>query len=227
MRSRTRLALGVAASFVAAIGGPRVAAAVDRSHAAMGELQKATLAHIFDMRQLLRPGQTPTPAIGVNGTVPAPLLRFKEGQRVRLAVSNTLDVESSIHWHGLLVPFPMDGVPGISFPGIKPRSTFVYEFPVVQAGTYWYHSHSGAQEQEGLYGPIVIDPAGPDPVAFDREHMIVLADHSPMHGDAIFRKLKQEAGYWQSLRPSRGGDASEDDGGKAGRRVGDVDAQDD
>ena len=137
-----------------------------------------------------------TPAIGVNGTVPAPLIRLKEGQSVRLAVSNMLDVDSSIHWHGLLVPFPMDGVPGISFPGIAPRSTFTYDFPVRQAGTYWYHSHSGAQEQEGLYGPIVIDPAGPDPVGFDREHVIVLADHSPMHGDEIFRKLKQQADYF-------------------------------
>ena len=85
-----------------------------------------------------------TPAIGVNGTVPAPLIRLKEGQTVRLAVSNRLDVQSSIHWHGLLVPFPMDGVPGISFPGIDAHSTFTYEFPVRQAGTYWYHSHSGA-----------------------------------------------------------------------------------
>jgi CopA family copper-resistance protein len=146
-----------------------------------------------------------TPAIGVNGGVPAPLLRLKEGQRVRLAVSNTLDVESSIHWHGLLVPFPMDGVPGISFPGIKPRSTFVYEFPIVQAGTYWYHSHSGAQEQEGLYGPIVIDPAGSDPIGYDREHVIVLADHSPMHGDAIFRKLKQQADYFNYQKQTLAG----------------------
>lgn len=146
-----------------------------------------------------------TPAIGVNGTVPAPLIRLKEGQNVRLAVSNKLDVDSSIHWHGLLVPFPMDGVPGISFPGIAPRSTFTYDFPVRQAGTYWYHSHSGAQEQEGLYGPIVIDPAGPDPVAFDREHVIVLADHSPMHGDEIFRKLKQQADYFNYQKQTLAG----------------------
>ena len=147
----------------------------------------------------------PTPAIGVNGTVPAPLLRLKEGQKVRLAVSNALDVESSIHWHGLLVPFPMDGVPGISFPGIKAKSSFLYEFPIIQSGTYWYHSHSGAQEQEGLYGPIVIDPAGPDPVAYDREHVIVLADHSPLRGETIFRKLKQEAGYFNYQRQTLAG----------------------
>ncbi len=146
-----------------------------------------------------------TPAIGVNGTVPAPLIRLKEGETVRLAVSNKLDVDSSIHWHGLLVPFPMDGVPGVSFPGIAPRSTFTYEIPVRQAGTYWYHSHSGAQEQEGLYGPIVIDPAGPDPIAYDREHVIVLADHSPMRGDAIFRKLKQQSDYFNYQKQTLAG----------------------
>lgn len=143
---------------------------------------------------------TPMPGISVNGTTPAPLVRLKEGQKVRLAVTNNLDEESSIHWHGLLVPFAMDGVPGISFPGIKARSTFVYEFPVMQSGTYWYHSHSGAQEQEGLYGPIVIDPAGADPVAYDREHVILLADHSPMSGETIFRKLKQMGGGYFNMQ---------------------------
>ena len=133
-------------------------------------------------------------AIGVNGTVPAPLVRLKEGQRVRLRVRNTLDEESSIHWHGLLVPFEMDGVPGVSFPGIMPRSTFDYEFQVPQSGTYWYHSHSAYQEEDGLYGPIVIDPAGPDPVAYDREHVLVLSDHSPMSGATIYKKLKQMGG---------------------------------
>jgi CopA family copper-resistance protein len=147
-----------------------------------------------------------TPAIGVNGTVPAPLIRLKEGQKVRLSVTNNLDVDSSIHWHGLLVPFPMDGVPGISFPGIKARSTFVYEFPIIQAGTYWYHSHSGAQEQGGLYGPIVIDPTGTDPITYDREHVIVLSDHSQMTGDQIFRKLKQMGGaYFNYQRPTLAG----------------------
>ena len=139
-------------------------------------------------------------AVGVNGTVPAPLVRLKEGQKVRLRVSNTLDEESSIHWHGLLVPFAMDGVPGISFPGIMPRSTFDYEFDVVQSGTYWYHSHSAYQEEDGLYGPIVIDPAGADPVAYDREHVLVLSDHSPMSGATIYRKLKQMGGGYFNMQ---------------------------
>ena len=132
--------------------------------------------------------------VGVNGTVPAPLVRLKQGQRVRLRVSNALKQDSSIHWHGLLVPFEMDGVPGVSFPGIHPGATFNYEFDVVQSGTYWYHSHSGYQEQDGLYGPIVIDPAGPEEIAYDREHVLVLSDHSRMDGAGIYRKLKQMGG---------------------------------
>jgi len=140
-------------------------------------------------------------AIGINGTIPAPLIRLRQGQTVRLSVTNDLhDEDSSIHWHGLLVPFQFDGVPGISFPGIKPKSTFVYEFPIIQSGTYWYHSHSGLQEQLGHYGPIVIDPEGEDPVASDREHVIVLSDHSQMHPHAIFRKLKQQAGYFNNQK---------------------------
>ena len=84
-------------------------------------------------------------AIGINGTVPAPLIRLREGQTVRLHVENGLDEQTSLHWHGLIVPFQMDGVPGVAFPGIEKRTTFTYEFPIVQAGTYWYHSHSGLQ----------------------------------------------------------------------------------
>jgi CopA family copper-resistance protein len=144
-------------------------------------------------------------AIGVNGTVPAPLIRLREGQNVRLRVVNDLDEDSSIHWHGLLVPPAMDGVPGVSFPGIKPRSTFIYEFPIRQSGTYWYHSHSGLQEQLGHYGPIVIDPAGADPVQSDREHVVVLSDHSQMSPDAIFRKLKQQPGYFNYQKQTLGG----------------------
>jgi len=120
-------------------------------------------------------------------------------------VTNSLDEETSIHWHGLLVPFQMDGVPGISFPGIPARSTFTYDFPVVQAGTYWYHSHSGLQEQMGHYGPIVIDPEGPDPIVSHREHVIVLSAHSPLHPHAIFRRLKLQGGYFNYQKQTLGG----------------------
>jgi CopA family copper-resistance protein len=135
-------------------------------------------------------------AIAINGTIPAPLIRLREGQNVRLVVNNTLGEDTSIHWHGLIVPMQMDGVPGISFPGIKARSTFTYEFPLKQSGTYWYHSHSGLQEQLGHYGPLIIDPAGADPVAYDREHVIVLSDWSFLHPHTIFSRLKQEGGFF-------------------------------
>lgn len=147
----------------------------------------------------------PYHAIGINGGVPAPLIRLREGQTARITVINAMDEETSIHWHGLLLPFQMDGVPGISFPGIPAGGRFTYEFPVVQAGTYWYHSHSGLQEQEGHYGPIVIDPAGPDPIASDREHVVVLSDHSALHPHAIFRKLKLQGGYFNYQKQTLAG----------------------
>jgi len=156
-------------------------------------------------RQTMRIDGKLSRAIGINGTVPAPLVRLKEGQTARLTVVNDLDEDSSIHWHGLILPFQMDGVPGISFPGIKPRSTFVYEFPVVQSGTYWYHSHSGLQEQLGHYGPIVIDPAGPDPIGYDREHVVVLSDHSQLSPEAIFQKLKVNPGHFNMQRQTLAG----------------------
>ena len=144
-------------------------------------------------------------AIGINGTVPAPLIRLREGQTVRLNVINDLDEDSSIHWHGLLVPPQFDGVPGISFPGIKARSSFLYEFPIRQNGTYWYHSHSGLQEQLGHYGPIVIDPAGADPVQSDREHVIVLSDHSQLSPATIFRDMKVDPGHFNYQRQTLAG----------------------
>lgn len=139
-------------------------------------------------------------AVTVNGSMPAPLIRLREGQDVRLRVTNTLDEDTSIHWHGLLLPFQMDGVPGISFPGIGPGETFDYQFPVRQAGTYWYHSHSNLQEAMGLLGPLVIDPAGPEPAPYDREHVIVLSDWSFLHPHQILEKLKKSPGYFNHNR---------------------------
>ncbi len=144
-------------------------------------------------------------AVTINGTIPAPLIRLMEGQNVRIAVTNTLDEDTSIHWHGVLLPFQMDGVPGVSFPGIHPGETFVYEFPIRHAGTFWYHSHSGLQEQIGHYGPLVFDPAGPDPVPYDREHVVVLSDWSFVHPHVIMRKLKKEAGYFNYQRHTLAG----------------------
>lgn len=144
-------------------------------------------------------------AVTVNGTVPGPLVRLTEGQLAKISVTNALDEDTSIHWHGLLLPFQMDGVPGVSFPGIRPGETFIYEFKVRQAGTYWYHSHSGLQEQMGHYGPIVIDPAAADPVEAEREHVVVLSDYSFMHPHEIFRKLKAQAGYFNRQKQTIAG----------------------
>jgi CopA family copper-resistance protein len=148
----------------------------------------------FDLEVARTPfsvGGRRTSAITVNGTVPAPLLRWREGDTVTLRVRNRLGEDTSIHWHGILLPYQMDGVPGLSFPGIRPGETFTYQFPVLQAGTYWYHSHSGLQEQIGHYGPLIIDPAGTDPVAFDREHVVVLSDWTFLDPHVLAGRLKK------------------------------------
>ncbi|HSJ77683.1 MAG TPA: copper resistance system multicopper oxidase [Erythrobacter sp.] len=140
--------------------------------------------------------------IAVNGSVPGPLIRLKEGTSVRLDVTNHLAEDTSIHWHGLLVPFHMDGVPGISFPGIKPGQTFTYEFPVRQAGTYWYHSHSGLQEQQGHYGPLIIDPAGEEPAEYDRDYILLLSEFTPLHPHKIMDRLRKGEGYFNYQQTS-------------------------
>ena len=135
-------------------------------------------------------------ATTVNGQLPGPLLRWREGTTVSLRVTNRLRVPTSIHWHGILLPFDMDGVPGISFPGIAPGETFTYRFPVRQSGTYWYHAHSRFQEQTGLYGALVIDPAGPDRVAADRDYVVMLNDWTDMDPERIFTVLKKHSEYF-------------------------------
>lgn len=130
------------------------------------------------------------PGVAVNGSVPGPLIRLVEGQTARLNVTNTLDVDSSIHWHGLLVPFHMDGVPGISFPGIRPGETFTYEFPVRQSGTYWYHSHSGLQEQIGHYGPMIIEPRGGERMQVDRDYILLVSDFTTHDPHYIMDRLR-------------------------------------
>ncbi|WP_372982275.1 copper resistance system multicopper oxidase [Marinobacter sediminum] len=134
--------------------------------------------------------------IGYNGASPGPVLRFKEGENVSINVTNNLDEMTSIHWHGLILPFEQDGVPGISFPGIKPGETFTYNFPITQSGTYWFHSHSGFQEPDGAYGAIVIEPEGREPFRYDREYVVQLTDKHPHSGDRIMRNLKMMPDYY-------------------------------
>lgn len=141
-------------------------------------------------------------ATAVNGQLPAPLLRWREGDTVTLRVTNRLRVPSSIHWHGILLPFGMDGVPGISFAGIPPGETFTYRFPVRQSGTYWYHSHAGFQEQTGLYGPIVVDPAGGERFSAARDYVVMLSDWTDEDPLAIYAHLKKQGDYYNYAEPT-------------------------
>ena len=143
-------------------------------------------------------------ATAVNGQVPAPILYWREGDTVTLRVTNRLPVTSSIHWHGILLPAQMDGVPGISFAGIPPGETFVYRFQVKQSGTYWYHSHSGFQEQSGLYGPIVIEPRNGERVKADREYVVMLSDWVDGDPAKVFNKLKKMSDFFNTNQPTVG-----------------------
>ncbi len=153
-------------------------------------------------------------AIGVNGTVPGPLVRLREGEDAIIRVTNRLAGEStSIHWHGLILPFQMDGVPGLSYAGIGAGETFTYRFPVRQSGTYWYHSHTAAQEQLGVYGPLIIEPAGRDPFRYDRDHVVMLGDWLSGDPMAMLAKLKKQNSYSNYQRRTVGdfiGDAGKD-----------------
>ncbi|WP_262966784.1 copper resistance system multicopper oxidase [Methylobacter psychrophilus] len=138
----------------------------------------------------------PRMATTVNGSVPAPTLRWREGDTVTIHVTNHLAEETSIHWHGIILPYQMDGVPGISFKGIAPGETFSYHFKVQQSGTYWYHSHSGMQEQTGLYGTIIIDPAGIEPIQADCDYVVQLSDWTDEDPLTVFAKLKKQSDYY-------------------------------
>ncbi len=135
-------------------------------------------------------------ATAVNGSVPGPTLRWHEGETATLAVTNRLKEMTSIHWHAIRLPSDMDGVPGLSFPGIKPNETFVYKIPVVQSGTYWYHSHSRFQEQTGLLGAIIIEPRDKEIIPFDRDYVVLLTDWTDANPETVFRNLKEQSDYY-------------------------------
>ncbi|MEE4121427.1 MAG: multicopper oxidase domain-containing protein, partial [Paracoccaceae bacterium] len=156
-----------------------LAAAVGAASAAEHDIVIGRVA--IDAGDLLKSG------IGYNGQSPGPVLRFREGEDAVIRVTNTLDETTSIHWHGFILPYDQDGVEGHGFDGIAPGETFTYRFPVRQAGTYWYHSHSRFQEQTGAYGPLVIDPKDGEPFAYDRDYPVVLSDWSFEDPETIFR----------------------------------------
>jgi CopA family copper-resistance protein len=135
-------------------------------------------------------------AMTINGTIPGPVIRLKEGQHVTLRVTNRLTESTSIHWHGILLPPEMDGVPGVSFGGIEPGTTFTYRFPIKQSGTYWFHSHSGGQELLGMYAPMIIDPLEREPFQYEREYVVMLSDWSFDSPEALLSNLKKQGGYY-------------------------------
>ena len=157
-------------------------------------------ADVFDLSVERTPmrfdGRHSAQPIAINGSIPAPLVRLREGRDAVLRVTNRLDESTSIHWHGILLPYRMDGVPGVSFAGIAPGETFEYRYPVRQNGTYWYHSHSGLQEQLGHYGPLIAEPAEPEPFAVERDYAIVLSDWTFDEPADVLRNLKVAEGYY-------------------------------
>jgi FtsP/CotA-like multicopper oxidase with cupredoxin domain len=143
-------------------------------------------------------------ATAINGTVPGPTLRWHEGEEVTIRVTNRLDRVTSLHWHGILLPYTMDGVPGVSYGGIAPGQTFVYRFTVGQSGTYWYHGHSGTQEQSGLYGPLVIVPKAAAPFAYDRDDVVMLSDWTDTDPERVMARLKKAPDYYNHHRRTVG-----------------------
>ncbi|WP_051068535.1 copper resistance system multicopper oxidase [Thiobacillus denitrificans] len=141
-------------------------------------------------------------ATTINGSIPAPTLRMREGDTVTIRVTNKLRVPTSVHWHGIILPYQMDGVPGISYKGIAPGETFTYRFKVGQSGTYWYHSHSGFQEQTGMYGAIVIEPAAGERLRVDRDYVVQLSDWTDEDPMRVFAKLKMQSDYYNFNEPT-------------------------
>ncbi|MGE4407085.1 MAG: copper resistance system multicopper oxidase, partial [Pseudomonas sp.] len=146
----------------------------------------------------------PRTAMAINGSIPGPLLRWREGDTVTLRVRNRLPQDTSIHWHGILLPANMDGVPGFSFAGIAPDGLYEYRFKVKQSGTYWYHSHSAFQEQLGVYGPLVIDPLEPEPFSYERDYVVFLSDWTDESPARVLAKLKKQSDYYNQGRRTLG-----------------------
>ena len=155
----------------------------------------------IDRKQVNLSGE-PASGFAVNDMIPAPLLRLKEGEEAIIHVTNKMDIDTSLHWHGLVIPSEMDGVPGLSYDGIQPGETFTYRFTPRQSGTYWYHSHSGFQEQAGIFGPIIIEPARKDPARFDREYIVMLSDWIDEDPNDVLKHLKSQSDYYKTPKPT-------------------------
>jgi CopA family copper-resistance protein len=206
-RSRRRFVQGLAGGALAAVSARHFGWARAAGPAAAGDAGAELSGTEFNLEiGALAVNITGQPGIAtaVNGRLPAPLLRWRQGDTVTLRVSNRLSAPSSIHWHGMIVPADMDGVPGLSFNGIGPGETYVYRFNVNQSGTYWYHSHSRFQEQTGLYGPIVIEPRRGERHRADREHVVLLSEWTDLDPEHIYRTLKHQSNYFNFHRRTAG-----------------------
>lgn len=204
--ARRRLVQGFALSGAAAASGLAFLPSSSRAQNAFSAKGTQTLSGTeFDLTVSDTPmnfSGRATRATSINGSVPAPVLRWREGTTVTIRVHNRLSTSSSIHWHGIILPFDMDGVPGISFPGIPAGETFTYRFPVLQSGTYWYHGHTRFQEQTGLYGAIVIEPAAGEPIHADRDHVVLLSDWTDENPEHVFMTLKQMNDFYNFQLPT-------------------------
>lgn len=194
--SRRRFIEGVVGGGLAAGAAPAaVSAGTTPSVRAQTELQGTDFDLTIDYARVNYTGRSRLATV-VNGQLPAPVLRWREGDTVTLNVANRLAEDASIHWHGILLPANMDGVPGLSFRGIAPGDSYRYRFTLKQSGTYWYHSHSGFQEQTGLYGPLIVDPAEPEPFSYDREHVVMLSDWTDRDPMELYKLLKKHSDYF-------------------------------
>ena len=196
----------IALSMLSAVEGLLPACAITNSLVNPGS-QTPLSGEIIDLtigEQPFRVNGRTAPALTINGTIPGPLIRLKEGQQVTLRVTNLLEEPTSIHWHGLLLPPGMDGVPGVSFASIEPGTTFTYRFPVKQSGTYWFHSHSGGQELLGIYAPMIIDPIKPEPFRYEREYVVMLSDWSFESPETLLSNLKKQGSYYNFQKRSAG-----------------------
>jgi CopA family copper-resistance protein len=203
--SRRSFVEGLAAGGVLLSGAGLLA--VPRSAAAMTAALPMLGGSEYDLtigRHAVNFTGSPAVATLVNGSLPGPLLRWREGDTVSIRLHNALREDASIHWHGIVLPSTMDGVPGLSFAGIPPGDSYLYRFEVRQSGTYWYHAHSGFTEQTGVYGPIVIEPRDPPPFGYDREHVILLSDWTDMDPDRVYALLKKQSDYFNYQRRTLG-----------------------
>jgi CopA family copper-resistance protein len=191
LTQRAALGAGVAALALPAIPGALAQPAVT----GRTSLREFNLA--LEHRSVNITGRS-RPAMAINGTIPGPILRFREGEEMVIHVANRLREHTSIHWHGLILPSSEDGVPGVSdgFQGIPAGADHTYRFPLIQSGTYWYHSHSATQEQSGIYGPLIIDPLRPEPYRYDRDYIVILSDWTDENPHRVIENLKRDPGYY-------------------------------